>query len=68
MYTVLISKQVSKFIASRNVKENQPLKGKIESLRKNPYSSDLDIKKLTIGKNQYRLRIGKYRLIYRISN
>lgn len=35
-------------------------------LRQNPYRSDLDIKKLINTKNDYRLRIGKYRFLYTI--
>ncbi len=39
---------------------------KLEILAQNPYDNTLDIAKLQSYENHYRLRIGKYRLLYEI--
>jgi len=66
MYEIEIKKQVAKFINKRTPNERIKIAQSFLLLRQNPYRSDLDIKKLTNTKNDFRLRIGKYRFLYTI--
>ena len=66
MYEIEIKKQVAKFINKRLPNERIKIAQSFLLLRENPYGGDLDIKKLTNTKNDYRLRIGKYRFLYTI--
>ena len=66
MYKIEIKKQVAKFINKRTPKEKIKIAQSFSLLRQNPYRSDLDIKKLINTKNDFRLRIGKYRFLYTI--
>ncbi|MBL6963772.1 MAG: type II toxin-antitoxin system RelE/ParE family toxin [Bacteroidetes bacterium] len=66
-YILLISKSVTKFILSRNQKEQAIFKIKLNLLIENPFSHpQLDIKSMKGQQNIYRLRIGKYKLIYQV--
>ena len=40
---------------------------RLDRLCENPYSDEFDVKKLQ-GREGYRLRIGDYRIIYRLNN
>ena len=68
MYELKFHKQVVKFL------QNQPLnfrKKVIESfniIKQNPFENNLDIKELKGYTNHYRLRLSKYRFIYKIEN
>lgn len=66
MYKIEIKKQAAKFINKRTPKEKIKIAQSFSLLRQNPYRSDLDIKKLINTKNDFRLRIGKYRFLYTI--
>lgn len=65
MYKVTTSKVVDKFLA-----KHRDLAPKIihslEQIAKNPYSNSQDIAKLQGTQNCYRLRVGKYRILYEI--
>ena len=65
MYKIIPHKRVIKFINSRNPKDKQKIKEKLQQLQINPYPSnnETDTKKM-INKIGYRLRIGNYRFIY----
>jgi len=67
IYRLLLSKKVSKFIASRSGKERDLIKRKLDMLSQNPIDHPLlDIKLLKNKDKLYRLRINKYRFIYEI--
>jgi len=65
VYKIIPHKRVIKFINSRNPKDKQKIKEKLQQLQINPYPSnnETDTKKM-INKIGYRLRIGNYRFIY----
>ncbi|MSP27503.1 MAG: type II toxin-antitoxin system RelE/ParE family toxin [Methylococcales bacterium] len=67
-YKLEFSKQVVKFLD----KSEHQLKIKIimvfEQLSNNPRSSNLDIKAMINKKGHFRLRIGKYRFLYEMTD
>ena len=65
MYKLIPHKKVIKFINSRNPKDKQRIKEKLQQLQQNPYPSNMEIdsKKLQ-NQNGFRLRVGGYRFIY----
>jgi len=58
--------RIAKFIESLNAKPRKQLKKKLENLKKSPYSMQ-GVKKLEGMENLYRLRMGKIRIIYKIT-
>ena len=66
MYTILLSKQVQKQLTKLNKDFLLVFKEKMAILSKNPFSHNLDIKRIKWDINKYRLRIWKYRIIYKI--
>lgn len=64
-YKLKTSKVIDKFLDKH--KDLAPkIIEKLEILAKNPYENSLDIAKLIGYDKHYRLRIGKYRLLYEI--
>ena len=61
-YKIRIKKSVKKDISSFDKKTNQRLLKSIQKLQSNPYGN---AKKIT-GKEFYRIRVGKYRIVYEI--
>lgn len=67
VYPLKIHKAVKKFLQSLSPNEQQRFKQKLDYLCENPYQHlKLDIKPLQGSGSLYRLRVGKYRLIYQI--
>ncbi|MGX2982845.1 type II toxin-antitoxin system RelE family toxin [Helicobacter sp. 23-1045] len=64
-YAIQYSKQVEKFLDSHKELQAKILSA-LETIAQNPYENALDIKKLQGETHKYRLRIGKYRLLYEI--
>jgi mRNA interferase RelE/StbE len=67
-YQIKVHKQVQKFLLSLNPELRTRFRNKIENLRLDPYRHPkLDIKPMQgIGESVFRLRVGQYRLIYRV--
>lgn len=65
MYQIKTSKSVDNFLAKHHDIRQRVL-DKLEILAQNPYENTLDTKKLQGTDNRYRLRIGKYRILYEI--
>ena len=66
MYALHTSKIVDKFLAKHNDVRARLLNA-LELLAQNPYPNHhLDIKRLQRYENHYRLRIGKYRILYEV--
>lgn len=64
-YAIKYAKQVEKFLDKH--KDLQPkVLSALEQIAQNPFDNALDIKKLQGQSHKYRLRIGKYRLLYEI--
>lgn len=64
-YAIKYAKQVEKFLDKH--KDLQPkVLTALEQIAQNPFDNALDIKKLQGEEHKYRLRIGKYRLLYEI--
>jgi mRNA interferase RelE/StbE len=64
-YRIILEKPVIKFLQSHNdIAERFFVKAKL--IENNPFDSTLDIKKLKWSNTKYRLRIGKYRFLFRI--
>lgn len=58
--------KITKFIKSLDEKTRQRLKKNLQEIKNNP-TKNADIKKLSnFGKNCYRLRVGKIRIIYKV--
>jgi len=67
MYKIELSSKVSKFFKKRTPKEQTRLLEIFETLQNNPYENDLPIKPLKgTSSNSFRLRFGKYRIIYEV--
>ena len=68
VYTLKLHKQVKKFLQSLNPDWRARFLEKLEMLRQNPRAhNQLDIKPMQgAGEGVYRLRVGQYRLIYKI--
>ena len=61
-YKIRIKKSVKKDISAFDKKINQKLIKAIQSLQSNPYTKAKKI----IGQEFYRVRVGKYRIVYEI--
>lgn len=68
LYNLHISKQVEKFLEKTELKLRTKIIQAFETVARNPFSADLDIKPLINKKGHFRLRIGKYRFLYEIIN
>jgi len=67
IYNILITKEVRKFLDKRDKKFIQKVNSAFEKLKTNPFNHpDLDLKKLVNSKEDFRLRIGKYRFLYAV--
>lgn len=64
-YRVFIEKKALKQLEGIDIPTRKIIKEKIAKL-KDGFSIDLDIKKLKGYKNHYRLRIGKYRILFEL--
>ena len=67
-YRLKLHKQVEKFLLSLAPDWRNRFRDKLEALRLDPYRHpQLDIKPMQgMGDSVYRLRVGQYRMIYRI--
>ena len=65
MYEIVLLKDVKKYLA-KNETVAKSLFRLLPLLQVNPYDSKLDIKKLKGYSNKYRIRLGKYRLLYEV--
>lgn len=59
--------KITKFIESLNSKVKRQLKKKLFDLKKNPYAAK-GVKKMQGANALYRLRMGKIRVIYKITD
>ncbi|AIN13400.1 type II toxin-antitoxin system RelE/ParE family toxin [Yersinia pestis] len=59
------SRKAVKQLLSIDAKYRKPISEKVNKLTNFP-AVDLDIKKLQMGDNQYRMRVGNYRVIFQI--
>lgn len=66
-YKLEVSKQVAKFLAKSEKKLSVKIITSFELLAQAPLSSSLDVKALVNKKGHFRLRIGKYRFLYEIT-
>lgn len=67
MYDIVYDSKAFKFLKKADTKLRNSLQDKIKALSINPYSNQLDVKKLK-GRDGYRLRVGQYRVLYHIDN
>lgn len=63
-YRIILSKRFQKFLNKHDNKFSQTFFSKAQILAANPFSSATDTKKIAWYNNRYRLRIGKYRMLY----
>jgi len=66
VYRVKISKTVYKFIESKDKKFRGIIFEAFDKIAANPFDNSLDIKKMRNKRNHYRLKLGKYRILYEI--
>lgn len=67
-YQIIYHRNVEKFLDKVPDKIYLQISSKIRELANNPYSPFLDIKKLVGGEDEYRLRVGEYRILYSLEN
>lgn len=65
MYKLKTSKAFDKFL-DKHRDLSSTIIAKLELIAQNPYNTTLDIAKLQGYENHYRLRVGKYRILYEI--
>jgi mRNA interferase RelE/StbE len=65
-YKLIPLKDFKKFIKKRTPKERETIDTKLSILSDDINSIELDIKKLKGSENRFRLRIGKYRILYEV--
>ena len=65
MYTILLKKHAKKFIDALSKNEKQRIVSAIEQL---PYGDDIKILKGYEKEKLFRLRVGKYRIIYTVNH
>lgn len=69
MYCLKLHKQVSKFLFCLPKSQRAKIKEKLELLQINPYQNPLlDIKMMQGLNGIYRLRVGKYRVLYEVND
>jgi mRNA interferase RelE/StbE len=68
MHNTIFSSAARKNLKKLNKDAIATIVLKIEDLSKNPYSPHLDVKKLIGGQDEYRLRVGDYRVLYSLEN
>jgi len=67
VYKLDYHKRVIKFLAKQDLKFREKVLDIFDEIAVNPYSSNYDIKPYkSPHNNSYRLRLGKYRFIYKI--
>lgn len=64
-YSIKYGKVVEKFLRKHTVIAPKVI-AKLDILAENPYQNNLDIAKLEGYEHHYRLRVGKYRILYEI--
>jgi len=64
-YSLCFSKTALKNLLKISTNKRKAILEKLQQLKLNPYKENNNIKKL-VGHDGYRLRIGDYRVIYRI--
>ncbi len=64
MYEIIFSRQASKFISTLPEGYKNNIKSVFEKLKENPYS--YPYKKIKGETNLYRVRVGRYRILYEI--
>lgn len=65
-YKLIPLKDFKKFMKKRNPKERERIDSKLDILSDDIHSINLDITQLKGLDNTFRLRVGKYRIIYEI--
>lgn len=65
MYKLETSKEFDKFLDKHRDLSSKII-AKLELIAQNPFNTTLDIAKLQGQENHYRLRVGKYRVLYEI--
>lgn len=65
-YKLFLLKKFKKFMKERSKQERLNIDEKIMILSKKQNYNQLDIKKLKGYENRFRLRVGKYRIIYEL--
>ena len=69
MYKLIHHKRVIKFINSRNPKDKQKIKEKLQLLEKNPYPMNFQINSKKVQyKEGFSLRIGNFIFIYDVED
>jgi len=67
MYKLDYHKSVIKFLAKQDLKFREKILDIFDEIAANPYESNYDVKPFKSSQNNYyRLRVGKYRFIYKI--
>ena len=67
-YTLIIEKAALKALKKLPTNLKQRIVYKLSALAANPFAEHLDIKALTGRENQYRLRVGEWRVIYELQH
>lgn len=66
MYSIRFSRDAGKYIKKMDRITKERIKKSLIILAENPYKTNLDVKKLSGYEDSYRLRIGKYRALFKV--
>ncbi|MEI3614033.1 type II toxin-antitoxin system RelE family toxin [Pseudogracilibacillus sp. SO30301A] len=66
MFKINFSKRAGKYIKKLDKPTKERIKRALLLLAENPYDTNLDIHRLAGYDDSFRLRIGKYRVLYKI--
>lgn len=64
MYEILFSREASHFVKTLQESYKEKIKDILENLKENPFS--YPYKKIRGKTNVYRIRVGKYRVLYKV--
>ena len=67
MYEIFLEKNVVKFLSKAPQKDVKRIAKKLDLLQENPFPSDVK-KIINIQSDAYRVRVGIYRILYRIED
>ena len=60
-------KEAARKLKAMQPKQSRAIRGSLEKLAENPSRADLDARPLT-GRTGYRLRVGEWRVVYRVTD
>jgi len=67
-YSIEFYRDALKYLQKLDKQTRIRISKSLNALQENPFHSELDIKRMTGTKDEYRLRVGSYRVIYSVQD